>query len=133
MADPTMTGPQDEGLKLQASVTKTADFNSTAIDLGSGFAPGGGGRPMQAIVNYSAADFTTTDETYDFWIEDSADNSTFTKRSAPVRAVVSATQVAGSVTIPCGILQRYVRLVLDVAGTTPSITYLGYLQPQVNA
>src|SRR4051812_10730322 len=75
MADTTMQGPQDAGLALQASVTKTASFNSAALDLGSGYAPGGGGRPMQGVVNFSAGDFTTGDETYTFKIQDSADNS----------------------------------------------------------
>lgn len=130
MADPTIIGPQDSQLALQASVTKTATFNSTGLDLGSGFAPAGGGMPMQAIVNYSAGDFTTGDETYTFKIQDSPDNSAWTDRSPGVAAPVTVAAPAGAITIPCSIQQRYVRLVNTIAGTTPTITYSAYLQPR---
>ena len=118
ITDPVIPGPQDTQLRLQASVTKTASFNSTALDLGSGFAPGGGGRPMQAIVPVTAFDFTTGDETYSFTLQESSDNSSFTTISPSVSATAVTTYVVkGFVT------QRYVRLVLTAGGTTPSITY----------
>lgn len=129
MADPAIIGPQDANLLLQASVTKTATFNSTGVDLGSGFAPAGGGMPMQGIVDYSAGDFTTGDETYTFKIQDSPDNSAWTDRSPGVVAPVTVAAPAGAITIGAFIQQRYVRLVLTAAGTTPSITYLSYLHP----
>lgn len=130
MADPAAIGVQDSQLALQASVTKTATFNSTAIDLGSGFAPAGGGWPMQGIVDYSAGDFTTGDETYTYKLQDSPDNSTFTDISPGVVAPVTVAAPAGQVTVGAFVKQRYVRLVLTAAGTTPSITYLAYLQPR---
>ena len=129
MPDPTIIGPQDSQLLLQASVTKTASFNSTGVDLGAGFAPGGGGKPVQAVVTYSAADFTTGDEAYSFKLQDSPDNSTFTDRSAGVVAPVSASAPSGSIVVGAFLQQRYVRLVATLAGTTPSITYSAYLQP----
>ncbi len=129
MPEPTIIGPQDSQLLLQASVTKTTSFNSAGVDLGSGFAPGGGGKPVQAIVTYTAGDFTTGDETYSFKLQDSPDNSTFTDRSPAVVAPVSASAPAGSIVIGAFVQQRYVRLVATLAGTTPSITYSAYLQP----
>lgn len=130
MADPTIIGPQDTQLQLQASTTKTASFNSAGVDLGSGFAPAGGGQPMQAIVNYSAGDFTTGDETYKFQLTESSDNVTFTACSALVAAPVTVAAPAGAITIGATVQKRYVRLEAVLAGTTPSITYLGWLQPK---
>lgn len=129
MADPAIIGPQDANLLLQVSATKTASFNSTGIDLGSGFAPAGGGFPMQGIVDYSAGDFATGDEAYTFKIQDSPDNSAWTDRSPGVVAPVTVAAPAGAITIGAFIQQRYVRLVATLGGTTPSITYLAYLQP----
>ncbi len=133
MPDPTIIGPQDAQLLLQASVTKTSSFNSVSVDLGAGFAPAGGGKPVQAVVTYSAADFTTGDETYSFKLQDSADNSSFTDRSAAVAASVSAAAPSGSVVVGGFLQQRYVRLVATLGGTTPSITYAAYLQPNTLA
>jgi hypothetical protein len=118
ITDPTIPGIQDVQLRLQASVTKTASFNSTALDLGSGFAPKGGGQPMQGIVPVTALDTTSGDETYAFKLQESDDNSTFTDMTPAVSATaVSTVACKGFVT------KRYVRLVLTAAGTTPSITY----------
>jgi hypothetical protein len=132
MAEPAVVGPQDAGLALQASVTKTATFNSTGLDLGSGFAPPVGGMPMMGVVQFSAADFTTGDETYTFKLQDSPDNSTWTDRSAAVSSGVSASVSSGVLAVGGFIQQRYVRLVMTAAGTTPSITYQGYLNPFTN-
>jgi len=41
MADPIIPTPQDTRLLIQDTTTKTAAFNTPAIDLGAGFAPGG--------------------------------------------------------------------------------------------
>ncbi|QOV90895.1 hypothetical protein [Humisphaera borealis] len=124
MAEPSVIGPQDANLMLQASVTKTATFNSTALDLGQGFAPGGAGKPMSANVFVSSMDTDDGNETYTFALQDSADNATFVARGS-VAVTAAGTGVIGAV-----IKQRYVRLVLTTTGTTPSITYLAYLQPQ---
>ncbi len=55
MSAPTIPTPQDAALLLQDAVTKTANFNTAAFDLGAGFAPGGLGRPVAAIVHVTAA------------------------------------------------------------------------------
>lgn len=132
MADTASLGPIDTQLVLAAAaVTKTASFNGTALDMGSGFAPGGGGMPVQASVPVSAADFTSTDETYTFKLQHSTDNSTFTDCGAAI-SVVAGT-VGGSILIHGTILNRYVRYALTAGGTTPSITYGPiYLVPKAN-
>ena len=117
-------GPVDENTRLESSITKTADFNGAALDLGSGFAPGGPGQAMSVIIDTSARDFTTGDETYAFVVQESSDNSSWTT----ISVAVSVTAL-GVVAIPVFVSQRYVRTNLDVAGTTPSITYEAWLVP----
>lgn len=129
MAEPTFVGPVDTQLQLQTSVTKTASFNSTAIDLGSGFAPGGAGQAMQANIRVSAIVINDNDESYTFKVQDSPDNSTFTDRSEGRVLLATASAAAGVLAIICGITQRYVRLVVTISGTTPSITYEAWLSP----
>ena len=124
MSSPTIPTPQDSRLLLQDTVTKSASFNSAALDLGSGFAPGGPGKRMSAVIAVVTRDIADGNETYSFTLQESADNSTFT--ACGVAASVSAVGVMlarGVVT------QRYVRLVLTAAGTTPSITYKAWLNP----
>lgn len=116
--------PQDQSLVLQATVTKTASFSSVGLDLGSGFAPGGVGMPAAAIVLVSALDQSSSDETYTFVMEDSADNATF----APIGASQAVTAV-GAIAISGRVTRRYVRLKLTASGTTPSITYKAWLNP----
>ena len=116
--------PQDQALVLQATATKTASFNSAALDLGSGFAPGGVGMPAAAVVLVSALDTSSGDESYSFLIEDSADNVTF----APIGASQAVT-AAGAVAVSGRVARRYVRLKLTVSGTTPSISYKAWLNP----
>ena len=116
---------KDSQLSLQAAVTKTASFNSAVLDLGDGFAPGGGGMPVKGVVPVAAVDTTDTDETYSLKLEESSDNATF---SAITPAV--AVTAAGLYEAKGFLSQRYVRLVMTAAGTTPSITYgAAYLDP----
>ncbi len=122
MADTVIQGPVDAGKALEAAaVTKTASFNGTGVDLGAGFAPGGGGQPMDAAVPVTALDFTTTDETYSFKMQESNDNSTYTDCSAVVSALTA--NVGGSILLTGRVQKRYVRYALTIAGTSPSITY----------
>ena len=65
-------------MRLESSATKTATFNGTSFDQGSGFAPGGIGMPVAAVVNVSALDTADGNETYSAQLEESSDNSTFT-------------------------------------------------------
>lgn len=110
--------PIDNRQRLEASATKTADFNGTAYDFGTGHAPGGAGQPMSVVISASALDFASTDETYDFYVEESADNSTWVTISPPVRFTATGVKA-----IPVFVSRRYLRCRLDVSGTTPSATY----------
>lgn len=130
MADPAIPTPQDTQLLLQDTVTKTASFDSVALDLGSGYAPGGGGQAVQGLVNVTAADRADSNETYTFKLQESSDNSTFTDVSPAVAVpVAAAVATLGVVQLKGFVTKRYVRLSLAVAGTTPSVTYKAWLNP----
>src|SRR6476469_1600635 len=76
MSDPIIPTPQDTQLLLQDNVTKTASFNSAGKDLGSGYAPGGLGQSVAAVVQVSAMDTADGNETYGFALQESDDNVT---------------------------------------------------------
>lgn len=61
--DPRLIGPIDEQLRLEPLATHTASYDTTALDLGAGFAPGDAGIPVTAVVNTSAL-VTGGDQTY---------------------------------------------------------------------
>jgi hypothetical protein len=117
--------PQDESQLLQDTVTKTADFNGAGFDLGAGFEPDGIGRPVAGVIYTTAFDHTTGDETYAFKLQESDDDAA-TDPYTDCGASVSVTAV-GVVAAKGFIGKRYVRLALDVGGTTPSITYKAWL------
>jgi hypothetical protein len=121
-------GVQDSQLLLAAAVALSATGTGTAIDLGSGFAPGGGGLPLRGIVPITAID--TVHGTYTFTLQDSPDNATWRNVSPAAPAtLVGAIEASGFVQ------QRYVGLIWTfaaVAGGPPAIT-IGdsYLNPLV--
>src|SRR5687767_2134474 len=109
----TIPTPQDTRLLLQDTVTKTASFNSAAIDLGAGYAPGGPGQRVSALVAVVTRDTSGGDETYAFALQESADNATFAAIGA------TTTVAANGVTVVRGVVTtRYVRLALTAGGTT---------------
>lgn len=117
-ADPQIPTPVDAGKVLLAAATKTATFNGTGIDMGSGFAPSHGGLPIQTSIPVTAIDATTGNETYTAVLEDSADNSTF----AAIGPVVTISAV-GAAILQGKVARRYVRVTLTLGGTTPILTY----------
>lgn len=119
--------PQDDAMQLESAVTKTADFAGTTYDNGIGYSPGAIGQQVVAVVAISAMDKTTGDETYKFVLQESVDGVTWTD-AGPIITVTAI----GPVSIPAWLSQRYCRLNLDVAGTTPSITYDAWLNPNIN-
>ena len=124
MPDPIIPTPQDTRLLIQDTTTRTAAFNTPGLDLGLGFAPGGLGLPVGAVVQVTAVDVADGNESYNFVLQESADNVTYVPASASVSANGVATfAVRGRVT------RRFVRLALTVAGTTPSITFKAWLNP----
>ena len=80
------------------------------MDLGSGYAPGGVGQPVAAVVNVTAVDTTDGNETYSFVLQESADNSTY----APCGAAVSVT-ATGVAAVKGRVKSRYVRLALTAS------------------
>jgi hypothetical protein len=124
--------PLDEQLRLEASATKTATFAGTSFDNGAGFAPGGCGQPFAAVVKVSAGDFTTGDETYTFTVEESDDNASFTTCSVAVSPDTATPNLkVGAFSVPGFLSKRYHRLRCVIAGTTPSITYEAWLNPNL--
>lgn len=123
MARPLFT--IDANLKPEGPITKTANYNGAALDLGAGWAPDPA-EPMAVIINSTACDATDGNETYSFAIEESSDNATFT----PTGLTVTVTRgTVGNTQGIFGSTKRYVRANLTVGGTTPSITYTPYFGP----
>lgn len=124
MPSPTIPTPQDKRLLMQDTVTKTGSFDSVALDLGAGFAPGGPGRRVTALVAVIARDAATGNEAYAFTVQESPDNVTFEPCGVATEAADRGVSVARGVA-----RQRFVRLSLVATGTTPSITYKAWLNP----
>lgn len=95
--------------------TRTADANGTGVDT-KGF------NDAMMVVTVGDLDLASTDETYVINLEESDDNSTFAAVSG-----FSITMTADNTTKELRIpnlnttRKRYLRAVLDVGGTTPSI------------
>jgi hypothetical protein len=123
--------PVDEQGRLETAATKTANFNGTAKNLGTGFAPGGIGQPFAAFVKPTAADRTSSDETYSFTLQESTDGGTTWQDCGPAVSIDVAGTVAtlSTIAVPGFVSFPDVRLKLTVAGTTPSITYDAWLSP----
>jgi len=130
-------GPRDENLILQAAVTKTSNFTGAWLDLGANFAPGGLGMPVAGAVDVTAADRSSSDETYNFLLEEtdpdsggSPDASKIVTASVPKAVTVSgSSSTVGTLLVKGFVAKRFVRLSLVVSGTTPSVSYSGYLNP----
>ena len=123
MADPIIPTPQDTRLLIQDTTTKTAAFNTPAIDLGAGFSPGGLGLAVGGVVQVTASDLADGNETY-YVHAPGVDRQRhllrrrrrrFHRHSAPSRAR--------------RLTKRFVRLALTVGGTTPSVTFKAWLNP----
>lgn len=108
----------NDNIKVLASLvpaTRTADANGTGIDT-LGF------NSAQAVIVAGDIDLASTDETYAFKVQDSADNSTFADISGATTNVTADNQVKTIAIEGLGTsVNRYIRVVLDVGGTTPSI------------
>lgn len=114
---------KDAKLELQASTTKTAAFDGTGIDLGTGTAM----RGMVAQVLVTAVT-TGGAETYQLDIEHSDDDATYTDLATfdfPTGADAGST---GEYFRTFRTPKQYVRLSLKgIAGASPSMTYSGYI------
>ena len=93
---------------------RTASANGTGIDT-LGFTT------AKAVIAIGDIDLTTTDETYVFKIQDSADNSTFADVSGLTSTVTADNQIKNIAINGLGTsIRRYVRVVATLGGTTPS-------------
>lgn len=117
-----------------AQTLSASGASTNLVDLGAARALADG-EPMVAVIQIdTAADFTTTDETYTFAVQ-TDDNSSFSSAATIVsRAILAAALTAGSIhylPIPPGVTpERYVRIYGTLAGTTPSVTFTAWLAPR---
>lgn len=112
------------------ALTATAD-STNVVDLGVD-QDIGIGKAMAVVITVGvAADFTTTDETYQFQVE-TDDNAAMTSSTIIGDQTVAAANltVGDKVVIPIGFSnERYLQVVYTLGGTTPSVTVDAYLQP----
>lgn len=139
MSQPRFTGTIDAQLQLFAGGVVAASANEPALDLGSGYAPNGPGQPMTAVIPFTTIKLSAGNETYSFKIQDSPDGATnWVDRSAARLAsddsIATTDGQSGEIALPCCTINEFVRLVITLGGTSPSIT-LGacYLSPITNA
>lgn len=94
---------------------RTADANGTGVDTK-------GYNTAKLVVAAGDIDLTTGDETYTINVEESDDDSTYAAVSGLTTTVTADNQVKNIRIDGLGtVRKRYLRAVLDVAGTTPSI------------
>lgn len=123
------TYPYDVNLALHVSAAITA----TGVGSVAYFDVGGAYRfPAVAVVNVTASDFTTGDETYDVIIEGAAASSFATIKQLGSMTILGG--VTGRFTIlfdndQGGTVYQFIRVKFTLAGTTPSITSDVFLAP----
>jgi hypothetical protein len=121
-------------LSLAQALTATA-ISANVVDLGVAGSGLPDGIPLEAvIVVKAAADFTTTDETYNFdVVTSSAVNLATTPVSLGKRAILATALTLGSkhhIPLAPGVtMARYLGMQYTLAGTTPSVTVDCYIQP----
>lgn len=118
----------DALVALQASVTKTATFSGTGLNLPTGTPR----RGMFVRVLYSAATNASGSNTVAFSVDTSADNSSWNSADSALHEkdiALSTTAQSGEMFIPIETTQPYIRLTCTIsgAGSTPTVTYQGDL------
>ena len=113
------------------ALTATA-VSTNVIDLSSD-RDIGIGEPMAAVVTVGvAADYTTTDETYQFTLQTSTDEDFTSPITVVASAAINGDELAAGakVVLPMGFdNKQYLRVNYTLAGTTPSVTVDAFLQP----
>lgn len=117
-----------QAVTADAYSTNTYDSGAAGNDLSSG------SEPLVAVFQIDvAADFTTTDETYEFQFVQSANANLSSHDVLASRAIVAGSLTAGSLhylPLPPGSkTKRYLGVRYDVGGTTPSVTVTAFIQP----
>ena len=122
MADITPV-PQDAQLLLTDTITKTASFDTPALDLGANraYSPP---LPVRVVVSTSALG-TGGNQSYTFTLQESADGSTgWAAASAGVAVTAN-----GVIMIPASITKRYQKLTLQISGAGTTITFTAWVNP----
>lgn len=126
--------PTDALIQLQASVTKTATFNGSALTLAGGTPR----RGLNARVIYSAATNASGSNSVVFSVDVSYDaGSTWNADFLAPAIALSTTAQSGEVFIPFSIsptsvangTQIRLTATFSGAGSTPTITYGGEITP----
>lgn len=106
------------GVKSEVSLvpaTRTTDANGTGIDAL-------GYESAKLVIAAGDIDLASTDETYAFKVQHSDDNSAWSDISGATTTVTADNQLKEIQILGIGTsVKRYLRAVLDVGGTTPSI------------
>lgn len=126
-------GTPDGQLLLQDTTTCTGPYVTTGIDLLAGAplgaTPGNNGdgiheQEVSAVINVTDLTPPASDGgSYNFALEESPDNVTFTPAPGGVTLVTGAGVTAARAKVS----KRFVRLALDAKGPTPSITFKAWL------
>lgn len=130
----------DANTVLQASVTKTATFNGAWLSMPG--LSGAQGRTLYAHVLYSAASNASGSNTVTFSLDVTPDGGTTTYaaefNAADQALTLSTTAAAGEIAIPFSLLDKtliagatpQIRLTCTIAGagTSPTVTYSGYVE-----
>lgn len=95
---------------------RTADANGTGVDTK-------GYNNALIVIQAGDIDLTTGDETYAFTVEESDDNSAWSSAISGLTASVTADNQVKLIAVKNlnTTRKRYIRVSLDVGGTTPSI------------
>lgn len=122
--------PFDANLVLHdgTSLTSTSVGSVPYYDVGGAFR-----FPAVAVVNVTALDFTTTDETYDVVIEGSTDSAFTTPNELGSKKILGAGGVGRRTILfdndQNGVVYEFIRVKFTLGGTTPIISANVYLAP----
>jgi len=125
---------------LTATALSTYSIDGNCVPYTTGTSNGakndiGTGEPMAFVVTVGvAADYTSSNETYEFDIVTATDAALATSLTTLAQYVLSYSLLtAGAVIIlpvPAGaVVQRYIGLKAILGGTTPTITVSAFLEP----
>jgi UDP-N-acetylglucosamine acyltransferase len=116
-------GSPDGQVLLQDTTTCTGPYQTTGVDLGTGnngeFKP----KDVAAVINVTSLQSASPEDTYNFALEESADNVNYT----PALGGLTLVTGAGVTAARAKVSKRFVRLALDPKGATPSITLKAWL------
>jgi hypothetical protein len=112
-------------LDLGQGAVDAADSGINSSLPGAGYVPGGLGKPMAFVINVGA--ITGTSPTFSVQAQESSDNATWTNCAGDVLAPAAVGVVAGAFFSR----KRYLRLNWTLGGTSPTITYDAWANPNI--